>query len=70
MGGDVDRAELVARRICAGTVSVNGAGGYLCDMPFGGYKQSGIGRQWGPEGFDDFVQESCRTWGQPDLHPS
>ena len=46
----------VARRIRTGTLSVNGVGGYLRDLPFGGYKQSGIGRQWGPEGFDEMME--------------
>jgi aldehyde dehydrogenase (NAD+) len=56
VGGDPIRAETVARRIRTGSMTVNGAGGYLCDMPFGGYKQSGIGRQWGPEGFDEMME--------------
>jgi aldehyde dehydrogenase (NAD+) len=56
IGGDVDRATRVARQVRTGTMSVNGAGGYLCEMPFGGYKQSGIGRQWGPEGFDELME--------------
>jgi aldehyde dehydrogenase (NAD+) len=56
IGGDVERATRVARRIRTGTMGVNGAGGYLCDMPFGGYKHSGIGRQWGAEGFDEMME--------------
>jgi aldehyde dehydrogenase (NAD+) len=56
VGADVERATRVARRIRTGTMTVNGAGGYLCDMPFGGYKQSGIGRQWGHEGFDELME--------------
>ncbi|MFZ1490364.1 MAG: aldehyde dehydrogenase family protein [Ilumatobacteraceae bacterium] len=56
IGGDIERATRVARRIRTGSMSVNGAGGYLCDMPFGGYKQSGIGRQWGHEGFDELME--------------
>jgi aldehyde dehydrogenase (NAD+) len=58
IGGDVERATRVARRIRTGTMSVNGSGGYLCDLPFGGYKQSGIGRQWGPEGFDELMEST------------
>ncbi len=54
--GDPARGEAVARRIRTGSISVNNAGGYLCDMPFGGFKQSGIGRQWGPEGFDEMME--------------
>ena len=53
---DPARAEAVARRIRAGGVGINGAGAYRCEMPFGGHKQSGIGRQWGPEGFDELME--------------
>ena len=55
-GGDPARAEALARRIKTGSMGVNGAGAYRCDMPFGGFKQSGIGRQWGPEGFDELME--------------
>ena len=55
-GGDPARAEALARRIKTGSIAVNGAGAYRCDMPFGGFKQSGIGRQWGPEGFDELME--------------
>jgi aldehyde dehydrogenase (NAD+) len=53
---NVARGEAVARRIRTGSISVNGAGSYRCDMPFGGFKQSGIGRQWGTEGFDEMME--------------
>jgi aldehyde dehydrogenase (NAD+) len=53
--GDVDRARRVARRIRAGGVYINGAGqGY--GSPFGGYKQSGNGREWGVWGLHDFLE--------------
>lgn len=50
---DVDRATEVAREIRTGTVGVND---YQLDMnaPFGGVKASGIGRELGPEGLDEF----------------
>ena len=54
--GDAARGEAVARRIRTGSIGVNGAGNYLCDMPFGGHKHSGIGRQWGVEGFDELME--------------
>ena len=64
-GEDDDRAEAVARRIRSGMVSVNGAGSYDCTMPFGGYRHSGIGRQWGVEGFAEFLEiKSLSTPGQ------
>ena len=53
--GDIDHARKVATRIRAGNVHLNGAsGGY--DVPFGGYKQSGNGREWGHHGFTDFLE--------------
>ncbi len=53
--GDLDRARRVARAIRAGSVHINGAGqGY--ESPFGGYKQSGNGREWGTYGLLDFLE--------------
>lgn len=53
--GDLDRARRVARRIRAGSVHINGAGQDYCS-PFGGYKQSGNGREWGSFGLHDFLE--------------
>jgi aldehyde dehydrogenase (NAD+) len=50
------RAVAVARRIRAGTVNVNGGNFYAADAPFGGYKQSGIGREMGREGFEEYLE--------------
>jgi aldehyde dehydrogenase (NAD+) len=51
-----ERALSVARRIRTGTVSVNG-GVYLApDVPFGGYRQSGVGREHGREGFEEYLE--------------
>ena len=53
--GDHQRALRVASRIRAGMVHINGA--HLSDMaPFGGYKQSGNGREWGAHGVADFLE--------------
>ncbi len=53
--GDIEHARRVASRIRAGNVHINGAsGGY--NVPFGGYKQSGNGREWGAHGFTDFLE--------------
>jgi aldehyde dehydrogenase (NAD+) len=54
--GSVERALNVARRIRTGTVSVNGGSWLAPDMPFGGYKQSGIGKEWGLEGFEEYLE--------------
>ena len=51
-----DRALAVARRIRTGTISVNGGNYYSADVPFGGYKQSGIGREMGKEGFEEYLE--------------
>ncbi|MDX6742150.1 aldehyde dehydrogenase family protein [Actinocorallia sp. A-T 12471] len=53
---DTDRAMTMARRFRSGTVSVNGAPWFDVESPFGGYKQSGIGREWGTEGLEDFLE--------------
>jgi aldehyde dehydrogenase (NAD+) len=53
--GDQDRARRVASRIRAGNVSINGAPAGF-DVPFGGFKQSGNGREWGSHGFTDFLE--------------
>ncbi len=50
------RALAVARRIRTGTYSVNGGNYFAADTPFGGYKQSGIGREMGIEGFEEYLQ--------------
>jgi len=52
---DPDRALRVARRIRAGQVDVNGAR-FNPRAPFGGYKQSGVGREFGVHGLEEFLQ--------------
>ena len=53
---DPDRAMAVARRIRTGTVAINKGVYFGSDAPFGGYKQSGIGREMGAEGFEEYLQ--------------
>ncbi|MCK0092621.1 aldehyde dehydrogenase family protein [Rhodococcus sp. HNM0563] len=53
--GDPARAESVARRIRTGQVYING-GAFNTDAPFGGYKQSGIGREAGVFGLEEFLE--------------
>ncbi len=54
-GGNPEKVHTVARQLKAGQVNINGAG---TDMhaPFGGYKQSGNGREWGDFAFDEFLE--------------
>jgi len=52
---DLDRAKAVARRMRTGQVSVNG-GRFNAAAPFGGYKQSGNGREFGSHGLDEFLE--------------
>jgi aldehyde dehydrogenase (NAD+) len=61
LGGGVscanpDRAMKIARRVRTGTMSVNGGMSIAGDIPFGGYKASGIGREWGVEGIEEFLE--------------
>ncbi len=60
----LDRALAVARRIRTGTVSVNGGQWFGPDSPFGGYRQSGVGREHGVEGFEEYLE--TKTIGLPE----
>ena len=55
ISGGSDRAKAMARRIRTGNVHLNGARGDL-NAPFGGYKQSGNGREWGEFGMEEFLE--------------
>ena len=53
---DPDRAQAAAARLRVGTVNVNGGVWYSADAPFGGYKQSGVGREMGLAGFEEYLE--------------
>ena len=53
--GNMDHAREVASKIRAGNIHINGAAGGF-EVPFGGFKQSGNGREWGHHGFTDFLE--------------
>ena len=60
-----DRAMGVARRIRTGAIGVNGGMYYGADAPFGGFKNSGVGRQCGIEGFAQYTETKTIGWRRP-----
>ena len=62
---DPVRALNVARRIRTGQVTINGGGGGGLSpySPFGGYKHSGLGREWGAAGMEEYLQTKSINWG-------
>jgi len=53
---DIERAHRVARKLQAGTVWINSCGDNIFQMPFGGYKNSGTGRELGEYGLQNYTQ--------------
>ncbi|MEO6092887.1 MAG: aldehyde dehydrogenase family protein [Novosphingobium sp.] len=62
VSGSHDRAMSLARRIRSGSISVNNGMCIAGDIPFGGYKGSGIGREWGVEGIEEYTQLKTLAW--------
>jgi aldehyde dehydrogenase (NAD+) len=62
--GDVDRAMAVARRMRTGNVTINGKSHFGITSPFGGTKQSGLGRRNGDEGYREYLEG--KTIGLPE----
>ena len=54
---DVEKARAIAERLECGMANVNSTAGEGADMPFGGVKRSGFGRELGPLGMDEFVNK-------------
>jgi aldehyde dehydrogenase (NAD+) len=64
MSGSMERGMNIARRIRTGSFGVNGGMFYGADAPFGGYTNSGVGRQCGIEGFQQYLETKtigCRV---------
>jgi aldehyde dehydrogenase (NAD+) len=61
---DVEKARAVARRLRAGQVNINGAAPDFM-APFGGFKQSGNGREWGDHAFSEFLEVKAILGYQP-----
>ena len=60
--GSVEHSLAVARRVRTGGLSINGGAPYGPDLPFGGYKHSGIGRQNGVPGFEQYLEVKSLAW--------
>jgi len=58
----LDRSIAVARRLRAGSIGLNSGASYGADVPFGGYKASGVGRQNGLAGFDQYLEIKSVSW--------
>jgi aldehyde dehydrogenase (NAD+) len=63
VSADLERARAVGNRIRTGTMSLNGGVYYGADVPFGGYRQSGIGRESGVAGFEEYLE--IKTIAEP-----
>ncbi len=59
-----ERATALARRVRTGSMSVNGGMWYGADSPYGGYKDSGVGRQCGIEGLEQYLETKAIAWPQ------
>lgn len=62
-GNDTERVRAVVEGVRTGTLSVNGGIWYSADAPFGGYKQSGIGREMGVLGFEEYTETKLIATG-------
>jgi aldehyde dehydrogenase (NAD+) len=62
MSSSLERSIAVARRLRAGFVGLNGGAPYGADVPFGGYKASGVGRQNGAAGFAQYLEIKSVAW--------
>jgi aldehyde dehydrogenase (NAD+) len=63
ISGSKERATRMAKRLRTGSVSINGGMCIAGDLPFGGYKHSGVGREWGREGIEEFLESKVLAYG-------
>ena len=62
--GPLEQARAIAPRIRAGSVYINGGGAMRMDAPMGGFKQSGLGREYGLEGLMEYLEPQHIQWAQ------
>ena len=62
VSASLERSLAVAHRVRTGILSINGGMPYGADLPFGGFKDSGIGRQNGTAGFDQYLETKSLAW--------
>jgi aldehyde dehydrogenase (NAD+) len=62
VSASLERGLGVARRVRTGVMSVNGGNAFGPDAPFGGFKYSGVGRQNGAAGFDQYLETRTVAW--------
>ena len=62
LSDSLERSLAIARRLRAGSIGLNGGAAYGADVPFGGYKASGVGRQNGYAGFDQYLEVKSVAW--------
>ncbi|MBU6268265.1 MAG: aldehyde dehydrogenase family protein [Sphingomonadales bacterium] len=60
--GDFERGMKIAKRINTGTFGINNGMCIAGDIPFGGNKASGMGREWGVEGIEEFLETKLIAW--------
>ena len=60
--GPLDLAKQVAQRLEVGTVYINGGGQLRVDAVMGGWKDSGIGKEWGEDGIKEFLNVQHIQW--------
>jgi aldehyde dehydrogenase (NAD+) len=63
LSADNERAKAVGRKIRAGTLMINGGVYYGADVPFGGYRESGVGREMGVAGFEEYLE--MKSFAEP-----
>jgi acyl-CoA reductase-like NAD-dependent aldehyde dehydrogenase len=62
LSNDLARSQAIGRRLRAGTIGMNGGAAIGADVPFGGFKHSGVGRQNGQAGFTQYLEVKSVAW--------